>query len=703
MKLSTDNIANAGANTVNDGPILLTTDNNNNDNKNESNIETMILTHVPKITIIHKIMKPLNNGRRNHFNHQNTNDNGVNHNDNIGINDQSNESGQNETNEKGNESKENGNEDLYDESDLYKEALRKHQDLIRSTMSSMSLYPAAFKRYKINSNNKINNVGEIYLLPNFFQANTDANNPNTSVLATAASSSSSSRAATLTEPTMMIQPIVRQHLSPEENLTLEWNPLTQTFVNIFNGHLENSLLNDKENQLMEHLFNNQNENIDNNHSNQLNSPNIFELELNSLNDNVNRRRLAKPKLLLNHHTILSVNQNPENILKLYRPRFKHRKRFRKVRIPAAVTLKKVRTLGPDFGKQDYVHHETNNVDTNQLLPNNNNRPTGSIVIKKPITTTTIAPTTTQPPPTTTTIPLTVDKTAKRKPGKYRNILLNNLQINNENNDKDDSGSNWDKNSTAISTDIDSNIELNTKVNLNQSNIPLTNGSEFKIFCTFDALRSMPLTAGAEDEIRYFNMEALEQNSAILKYCTHLVYAFANVDLNGDLYVGLSSIHQDLNLRSKNKELSEANLARLQRIKQQYPHLKVLLAVGGWDTPPQLFSLMVATDKLRDRLAINIQKFILEYGFNGAIIAWFYPVYGTRSTLDFRSIRAAGQTLFQVDDKENLFRFVRSLKTRFLSFNNGGNNNGLNGLEIGLMIPPFEEFIDRGYDAQKLSQ
>lgn len=224
-------------------------------------------------------------------------------------------------------------------------------------------------------------------------------------------------------------------------------------------------------------------------------------------------------------------------------------------------------------------------------------------------------------------------------------------------------------------------------------------SKFKVFCTYDAHRS--LSAPTNDSRgRFFDIHQLEQNAAILEQCTHLVYAFASINMNGEVLPGAPVTRADGNAaRHSNDTISTSALQRIKTLKMRFPHLRLLVAVGGWSTPPQLFSLLVATSKLRDRLCQNVHRFVLNYDFDGAILAWFYPVYGSKSALESsqRSPRStAGQTLFQLDDKQNLVKFMQALRNRFDSIPH-------KSLEIGLMSPPFEEQIDRGYDVPKLSK
>ncbi|KAH9511140.1 Glyco_18 domain containing protein [Dermatophagoides farinae] len=725
--------------------------NNNNNIKNESNIETMILTHVPKITIIHKIMKPYrnaNNGgsssssssRLTKIDKQNIKDQSIDNNNNNHL-----------TNKQ-------QREYLFESSDenIYQEALRRHQDLIRSTMSSMSLYPASIKRYRIRNgtgnNSRINNVGEMYLLPNFSN-NGSRQQTNISIAKSINHHQSSPLIHQVVVPTI----VPTLSLDDDNNnnnsnnntfgsaseyseILIGSSSSDQTNNNVGKNN-EKTDMNKNQQQQQQSQIENNNNNDNNNHimipRNKFNNNhNVFELEINDhdhdhdhqqqhprisrIRNGKNQSKKKRTKLLLNYQTIMAINRNPENLLRLYRPRFKNRKRFRKIRLPNGY-----RSMRKDNNNTDF------SID---------NRPLSTITEDNVITTTT------SPPTTTTTPSLSIDDDISDsfiKEVENNEILrqttttimpeIESMNLINRTNDiSDDSGISITtttttttmeppttefiienkrekiNNSTATINIVPANVLINSTIN---NRLMMNQTNNFKIFCTYDAYRSIPFADydndgdnnsdknKNNDKGRYFDIDQLEKNSMFLKYCTHLIYAFANIDLNGELYTGLNAIQQD---SERNREYNQECLLRLQKLKRNNPHLKLLVAVGGWDTPPQLFSLMVATGKLRDHLSTNIYKFVHENGFDGAIIAWFYPVYGSKSSMDSRSTRAtySSHSMFQFDDKQNLIKFVRSMRKKFDSIRR---RNQPHRLELGLMVPPFQEFIDRGYDAKKLAE
>lgn len=555
------------------------------DASSETDSETMILTHVPKITIIHKILKPSGNGGR-------------------------------------------ANDQQTDE-EAYREALRRHKDLIKTAMSSISLVPAAFKRYKVNNKNRVN-IGEIYLLPNFAGSTSKVRN---SLRVVPQSSKASfdrqfihefdriNTAANTRKVVEQQKPIVIRQVRTNTLPKFAYSRFGNKFNTEASGY-----------QLISAP-------IENEHSQrQLQHDNRAKLYVAYLN------------------SIVTKSQNPENILKIYRPNFNHRKRFKKVRIPSGYRIKKKET---PTARNDTLRGG------NQVF---------SWLDASPILIT-VAQSSEQQNQTLQKLPnaQALVRASGRKPAPLSRSSL----------------------SSATTT----SGQWLRKENMSSSSRGPIDKSKFKVFCTYDAHRS--LSAPTNDSRgRFFDIHQLEQNAAILEQCTHLVYAFASINMNGEVLPGAPVTRADGNAaRHSNDTISTSALQRIKTLKMRFPHLRLLVAVGGWSTPPQLFSLLVATSKLRDRLCQNVHRFVLNYDFDGAILAWFYPVYGSKSALESsqRSPRStAGQTLFQLDDKQNLVKFMQALRNRFDSIPH-------KSLEIGLMSPPFEEQIDRGYDVPKLSK
>lgn len=109
--------------------------------------------------------------------------------------------------------------------------------------------------------------------------------------------------------------------------------------------------------------------------------------------------------------------------------------------------------------------------------------------------------------------------------------------------------------------------------------------------------------------------------------THLNYAFANIGLDGRIAVGDATV-DTLKLFPGDDFSSpfHGNFNQLRLLKEEYPHMKTLIAVGGWSWSGR-FSDVALTEESRRRFAESVVDFIVRFGFDGVDIDWEYPVSG----------------------------------------------------------------------------
>ena len=118
-----------------------------------------------------------------------------------------------------------------------------------------------------------------------------------------------------------------------------------------------------------------------------------------------------------------------------------------------------------------------------------------------------------------------------------------------------------------------------------------------------------------------------------QYMTHINYAFGHVTKSFD------------GVRIDN----EKRLRAITALKNQYPHLKVMLSVGGWASGN--FSEMAADKKLRRSFAKDCRRVMQEFNLDGIDIDWEYP-----------TSRAAGISA-SPDDTDNYTLMMRDLRRK----------------------------------------
>lgn len=160
--------------------------------------------------------------------------------------------------------------------------------------------------------------------------------------------------------------------------------------------------------------------------------------------------------------------------------------------------------------------------------------------------------------------------------------------------------------------------------------------------------------------------------------THINYAFANI--GNDLKIALGY-----------PDIDPSNFTKLNALKQIYPNLKTLIAVGGWSWSGK-FSDVALTDITRTAFADSCVDFIVKYGFDGIDIDWEYPVSGGLST-----------NVKRPEDKQNFTLLLQKLRERLdarglvdgkkylLTFAGATGSWYVNNTELGII----HQYVDYG--------
>ncbi len=171
--------------------------------------------------------------------------------------------------------------------------------------------------------------------------------------------------------------------------------------------------------------------------------------------------------------------------------------------------------------------------------------------------------------------------------------------------------------------------------------------------------------------------------------THINYAFAKIE------DGKIAIHDTWAAIEKPfgddtwETPVRGHFGQLMKYKEQYPHVKTLISVGGW-TLSTYFSDVALTNESRELFAQSWVDFIRKYQFDGVDIDWEYPVGGGMST-----------NITRPEDKEN---FTLLLKTLREKLDDAGKEDGKHYLltiaapagssAIGNMEPDkFHQYLD----------
>jgi GH18 family chitinase len=106
---------------------------------------------------------------------------------------------------------------------------------------------------------------------------------------------------------------------------------------------------------------------------------------------------------------------------------------------------------------------------------------------------------------------------------------------------------------------------------------------------------------------------------------------------------------------------KGNFYDLKKLKEKYPHLKILISVGGW-TKGQDLSPIAASPVARAALAADMANFITTYPFiDGFDIDWEYPLSGGTDGTEIVNGMPVPPQKYSPDDNKNLVYLLKAMR------------------------------------------
>ncbi|WP_291287531.1 glycosyl hydrolase family 18 protein [Flavobacterium sp.] len=106
---------------------------------------------------------------------------------------------------------------------------------------------------------------------------------------------------------------------------------------------------------------------------------------------------------------------------------------------------------------------------------------------------------------------------------------------------------------------------------------------------------------------------------------------------------------------------KGNFYDLKKLKEKYPHLKILISVGGW-TKGQDLSPIAASPVARAALAADMVKFMTTYPFiDGFDIDWEYPLSGGTDGTEILNGATVPPQKYHPDDNKNLVYLLKAMR------------------------------------------
>jgi len=152
-------------------------------------------------------------------------------------------------------------------------------------------------------------------------------------------------------------------------------------------------------------------------------------------------------------------------------------------------------------------------------------------------------------------------------------------------------------------------------------------------------------------------------------CTHLIYSFVGLEEKTST---IKSLDTWMDLEDN---YALGGFKKAVDLKLEYPHLKVSVAIGGWNEGSKTYSGMAKNPMKRRKFARSALQFVMKYQFDGLDLDWEYPA------------KRGGVP----EDKENFILMLADLHSIFKK----------NRLLLTAAIGATAQTIDKSYNIPKM--
>ncbi|XP_055857827.1 chitinase-like protein Idgf4 isoform X1 [Episyrphus balteatus] len=193
---------------------------------------------------------------------------------------------------------------------------------------------------------------------------------------------------------------------------------------------------------------------------------------------------------------------------------------------------------------------------------------------------------------------------------------------------------------------------------NISNISIANNPAARLICYYDS------SSFSREGLGKLTTTDLEP---ALQFCSHMVYGYAGLHNDNSKLI---SLNQNLDL-----DAGKGHFRTITNFKKKYPHLKILLGVGGGrDENPEKYLSMLEASVNRMAFINSAHALVKTYNFDGIDLGWQFPpnkpkkIRGSIGKFwkGFKKIFSGDSVLDEKaeEHKEEFTALVRELKNAF---------------------------------------